>query len=103
MVLKAGFGGRDRESPATLSVFQGETRMPAGRMLGYVVGGTAESLWVSGVREPRFRLQCVAPGTRRLGDGAGITAGLGRQMRPDDRELHASPPGCKPGDVCALR
>lgn len=89
MVLKAGFGGRDREESCDLvGVFQGETRMPARRMLGYVVGRSAAESPVgeAGFRGHEFHYSSVdlAPGTRyayRLSRGSGIRGGLDGAVR----------------------
>ncbi|MBP7412145.1 MAG: Ni-sirohydrochlorin a,c-diamide synthase, partial [Methanoculleus sp.] len=89
MVLKAGFGGREREESCDLvGVFQGETRMPARRMLGYVVGRSAAESPVgeAGFRGHEFHYSSVdlAPGTRyayRLSRGSGIRGGLDGAVR----------------------
>ena len=89
MVLKAGFAGREREESCDLvGVFQGETRMPARRMLGYVVGrSAAESpMGEAGFRGHEFHYSSVdlAPGTRyayRLSRGSGIRGGLDGAVR----------------------
>jgi cobyrinic acid a,c-diamide synthase len=84
MVLNAGFMGAEREVAYDLAgVFAGETRMPARRMLGYIVGTSAAD---SPVGEASFKGHefhysdvRLAPDTRfayRLTRGGGIRDGL---------------------------
>ena len=84
MVLAPGFAGVDGERIYDLAgVFAGEARMPARRMLGYVVGTSAAEnpMGQAGFRGHEFHYSGVrlSPATRyayRLSRGGGIQDGL---------------------------
>ncbi|BBL68755.1 Ni-sirohydrochlorin a,c-diamide synthase [Methanoculleus chikugoensis] len=89
MVLAPGFAGSGEEETYELAgVFKGTTRMPARRMLGYVVGTSAAGSPVgeAAFRGHEFHYSSVdlAPETRfayRLSRGSGIRDGLDGAIR----------------------
>ncbi len=88
MVLAPGFAGSGEETYDLAGVFAGETRMPARRMLGYVVGTSAATSPVgeAAFRGHEFHYSCVdlAPETRfayRLSRGSGIRDGFDGAVR----------------------
>jgi len=93
MVLAPGFAGsKEGETYELAGVFAGETRMPARRMLGYVVGTSAAGSPVgeAAFKGHEFHYSSVhlAPETRfayRLSRGSGIRDGLDGAVR--DRTL----------------
>lgn len=88
MVLAPGFAGPGEETYELAGVFSGETRMPARRMLGYVVGTSAATSPVgeAAFRGHEFHYSSVrlAPETRyayRLTRGSGIRDGCDGAVR----------------------
>ncbi|MDD4252879.1 MAG: Ni-sirohydrochlorin a,c-diamide synthase [Methanoculleus horonobensis] len=88
MVLAPGFAGSGEETYDLAGVFKGTTRMPARRMLGYVVGtSTAGSpMGEAAFRGHEFHYSSVdlAPETRfayRLSRGSGIRDGFDGAVR----------------------
>ena len=88
MALAPGFAGAGEEVYELAGVFAGETRMPARRMLGYVVGTSAATSPVgeAGFKGHEFHYSSVdlAPETRyayRLSRGSGIRDGFDGAVR----------------------
>ncbi|WP_067072220.1 Ni-sirohydrochlorin a,c-diamide synthase [Methanoculleus horonobensis] len=88
MVLAPGFAGSGEETYDLAGVFAGETRMPARRMLGYVVGTSAAGspMGEAAFRGHEFHYSSVdlAPETRfayRLSRGSGIRDGFDGAVR----------------------